>query len=76
MVCEKIISKVEAINNLLVPQSNKMVLALKPYTILEKKRMYYTNCHRKNHNVETYRVKRKENCVLIIFEVIIQQIKV
>jgi len=38
--------------------------------------MYCTNCHRTNHNVETYRVKRKEDHVHVIFEVIIQQIKV
>jgi hypothetical protein len=29
-----------------------------------------------NHNVENYRVKRKENSIFAIFEVIIQQIKV
>jgi hypothetical protein len=23
--------------------------------------MYYTNCHRTNHNVETYRVEKKED---------------
>ncbi len=34
--------------------------------------MYCTNCHRTNHNVETCRVKRKEDLVLAIFEVIIQ----
>jgi hypothetical protein len=34
--------------------------------------MYSTNCYRKNHNVETYRIKRKENHVLIVFEVTIQ----
>ncbi len=38
--------------------------------------MYYTNCHRTNHNVETYRVKRKEDLIPAIFEVTIQQIKV
>jgi ribosomal protein L44E len=34
--------------------------------------MYCTNCHKTNHNVETYRVKRKEDLILAIFEVTIQ----
>jgi hypothetical protein len=38
--------------------------------------MYYTNCHRTNHNVETCKVKRKEDHVPIVFEVTTQQIKV
>jgi hypothetical protein len=38
--------------------------------------MYYTNCHKTNHYVETCRIKRKENHVLVVFEVTIQQIKV
>ncbi len=38
--------------------------------------MYDTNCHMTNHNVETFRVKRKEYFISTIFEVIIQQIKV
>jgi hypothetical protein len=38
--------------------------------------MYCTNCHRTNHNVENYGVKRKENHVPIIFEVTIQHIEV
>ncbi len=38
--------------------------------------MCYTNYYKTNHNVETYRVKRKENHVLAISKVIIQQIKV
>ncbi len=29
-----------------------------------------------NHNVETYKVKRREDLVPIVFEVIIQQIKI
>jgi len=29
-----------------------------------------------NHNVETYKVKRKEDLVPIVFEVTIQQIKI
>jgi hypothetical protein len=36
LVCEEGISKVEAINNLLVPQSNKTTLIEKPLTIIEK----------------------------------------
>jgi phosphoribosylaminoimidazole (AIR) synthetase len=42
----------------------------------EKTRMYCTNCQKTNHNVETYRVKRKENLVPAIFDVITQQINV
>jgi hypothetical protein len=38
--------------------------------------MHYTNCHIKNHNAETCRIKRKENHVLVVFEVITQHIKV
>jgi hypothetical protein len=38
--------------------------------------MYYINCDSTNHNVETYRVKRKEDLVPTISEVIIQQIRV
>ncbi len=76
LVCEEGISEVEAISSVSVPQSNKTISTQKPQTILEKIRMYCTNCHRTNHNVETCRVKRKENHVPTIFEVIIQQIKV
>jgi hypothetical protein len=38
--------------------------------------MYCTNYHRTNHNVETYRVKRKEDHVLEVFKVTIKHIKV
>jgi hypothetical protein len=38
--------------------------------------MYYINCDSTNQNVETYRVKRKEDLVPTISEVTIQQIKV
>jgi hypothetical protein len=38
--------------------------------------MYYTNCHRTNHNVETYKVKRKEDLAPTVSEVINQHIKV
>jgi hypothetical protein len=38
--------------------------------------MYCTNCHKTNHDVETYKVKRKENHIPKIFEVTTQQIKV
>jgi hypothetical protein len=38
--------------------------------------MYCTNFHRTNHNVETCRVKRKEDLVPIVFEVTTQHIKV
>jgi hypothetical protein len=34
--------------------------------------MSYTNSHKKNHNVETYRVKRKKKHVLVVYEVITQ----
>jgi hypothetical protein len=36
LVCEKIIFEVEAISNLLVPQSSEIVSAQKPLTIPEK----------------------------------------
>jgi hypothetical protein len=52
LVCEKGISNVEAINNLLVPQSSKTILTQKPQIVLDKIGMYYTNYHRTNHNVE------------------------
>jgi predicted metal-binding protein len=38
--------------------------------------MYYTNYHKTNHNVETCRVKRKEDLVPTISDVTTQQIKV
>ncbi len=38
--------------------------------------MHCTNCHRKKHNVKTYRFKRKEDLVPVISKVIIQHIKV
>ncbi len=38
--------------------------------------MYCTNYHKTNHNVETCRVKRKEDFVPIVFEVTTQHIKV
>jgi hypothetical protein len=76
LVCGKGISEVEAISNLLTPQNSKILLAQKPQTVIKKIRMYCTNCHRRNHNVENYRVKRKEDHVPAIFEVTIQHIKV
>jgi hypothetical protein len=76
LVCGKISSKIEAINNLSIPQNSKTILAQKPQTITKKIGMYYINCHRTNHNVENYRVKRKEDHVPIVFEVTTQQIKV
>jgi hypothetical protein len=38
--------------------------------------MYCTNCHKINHNVETCRIKRKEDPIPTISDVITQQIKV
>jgi len=38
--------------------------------------MNCTNCHWTNHVVETYRIKRKEDLVLVVFEVITQHIKI
>jgi hypothetical protein len=49
---------------------------LKLQTTIEKIKMYYTNCQRINHNVETYRVKRKDGSTIINYEVTIQQIRV
>ncbi len=66
------ISKLEVINNLLGPQSSKTILTKKCQTILEKIGMYYTNCHKKNHNVENYIFKRKEDVVLAIYDITTQ----
>ncbi len=38
--------------------------------------MHYKNCHRTNHNVETCRIKRKEDFVSIVSKATTQQIKV
>ncbi len=38
--------------------------------------MYYTNCYRTNHNVETCKIKRKEESMLVVFKVTTKQIKV
>ncbi len=38
--------------------------------------MHYIYCHRTNHTIENYKVKRKEDFVPTIFEVTTQQIKV
>jgi len=59
LVYEEGIYEVEAINNLLISQNNKIILVQKPQTILKKTTMYYTNFHRTNHNAETCRVKIK-----------------
>ncbi len=72
LVCEEGIFEVEAISNMLAPQSSKIILAQKPQTIPKKAKMYCTNYHMTDHNVETYRVKRKEDYVPTIFKVIIQ----
>jgi hypothetical protein len=61
---------------MLLPQSNKIILAQIPQTFIDKTIMYCTNCHRINYNVENCRVKRKEDFVLTISKVITQQIKV
>jgi hypothetical protein len=64
LVCEKGIFEVEAINNLSIPHSSKTMLAHKPHTNTEKTRMYCINCHMTNHNVETYKVKKRKNLFL------------
>ncbi len=69
LVCVEGIFKVEAISNLLIPHNSKTILVQKPQTITEKIGMYCINCHRTNHNVETCRVKRKEDLVLAIFNI-------
>jgi hypothetical protein len=76
MVCEEGIFEVEAISNLLVPQSSKTIFAQQPQIVPKKTWTYCTNCHKTNHNVETYKVKRKEDLALTISEDIIQHIKV
>jgi len=76
LFCEEGIFEVEAISNLSIPQNSKIVLIQKPSIVPEKTRMYYTNCHRTNHNVETYRIKRKEDLVHVVSEITTQQLKV
>jgi ribosomal protein L44E len=76
LVCEEGIFEVEATNNLLIPQSSKTILAQKLQVIPEKIRMYCTNCHKTNHNVETFRVKRNEDLVPAIFKITTQQMKI
>jgi hypothetical protein len=71
LVCEGIF-EVEAINNLLVPQCSKIVLAEKPQKVPKKIGMYFTNCHKTNHKVETYRVKRKEDYILAVSKITTQ----
>ncbi len=56
--------------------SSKTILAQKPQIVTKKIGMYCTNCHTRNHNVENYKVKRKEDHVPIVSKVIIQYIKV
>jgi hypothetical protein len=38
--------------------------------------MYYTNYHKTNRNVETCRVKKKENLVLVVSKVTSKHIKI
>jgi hypothetical protein len=76
LVHEEGIFEVEAINSLSIPHSNKTTLAQIPQIVPKETKLYYTNCHWKNHNVEPCRVKRKENFVLVVFEVTTQHIKV
>jgi len=75
LVCEEGIFEVEAIHNLLIPQSNKIILAHKPQIVPEKTIMYCTNCHKTNHNVETCRVKRKEDRVHVLSSVLFNRLK-
>jgi hypothetical protein len=75
LVCEEGIFEIEAINNMLVPHTNKTMLAQNLQTILEKTRMYCTICHKTNDIVETCRVERKEDLIPTIFKTITQKIK-
>ncbi len=75
MVCEEGIYEVKAISKLLVPQSSKIVLAQKPQTVLKKTKMYCTNYHMTNHNVETYRIKRKKTMFLQSLRLLLDKIK-
>jgi hypothetical protein len=76
LVCEERIYEVEVISNLLVPQISKTILVKKLQIVIEKTRMYCINCHRKTHNVETCKIKRKEDHVPIVSKVTTQHIKV
>ncbi len=64
LVCGKGIFEVKAISNLSIPQNSKILLAQKPQTFLKKIRMYCTNCHRTNHNVENYESKERKTMFL------------
>jgi hypothetical protein len=65
LVCEEGIFEIKTIKFLLVPRNRKTILG-----------MYDTIHHMINHNVESFKIKRKEDFVPIVFEVITQQIKV
>ncbi len=72
LVCEEGFFEVKAIINILAPHNSKMVLTQRPQKVIKIIGMYYTNCHKTNHNVETCRIKRKENPIPIVFEVTIR----
>jgi hypothetical protein len=77
LVCEEGIYEVDAISNLLIPLSSKIILTHKPQKIIEKIWMYCTNYYKTNHNVQTYRVKWKEDFLVhVVSEVTTQYIKV
>jgi hypothetical protein len=50
----------EAQNTLYVPQTTRTKNVVTGNQIATRLRMYYTNCHRTNHNVETWRRKKME----------------
>ncbi len=76
MVCEERIFEVKAICNSSIPHNSKTILVQKPQTVPKKTKMYCTNYHNINHNVETCRVKKKKDFVPIVSKVITQHIKV
>ncbi len=75
MVFEKGIFEVKVVSNMLILESSRRILTQKPHIITKKTRMYHTNWHKTNHNVETYRVKRKEEPILTVFKVLLNMLK-
>jgi len=53
LICEEGISMLEAQNTLYVPQTTRTKNVVTGNQIATRLRMYYTNCHHTNHNVET-----------------------
>ncbi len=69
---EEGIFEVGTMNYLLVPHNSKTILVQNLQSITKKIGMYCINYHMTNHNVETCRVKRKEESILVVSKLITQ----